>query len=100
MRHLVDGSALLVRHHPHHLGDDISGLAQHHPIADGQLLFVNEIFIMQGGAADGGTGQGDRLEQTGRRQHTGAPDVYLHIQQGGFLFLRRVFIGHGPFGEF
>ena len=37
MRHLVDGSALLVRHHPHHLGDDISGLAQHHPIADGQL---------------------------------------------------------------
>ena len=80
-----------------HLRDDVACLAHDDFIADGNLLFVNEVLVVQHRTADGGACQLNRLKNGSRCQRTGSSHLNLHIQQGGNLFLRRVFKGDCPF---
>ena len=64
----------MVRHSPRRVGndgddfgDDLAGLAQTHGVADADILFGNEVLVVQGGAADGRAREQDRLEHGRRR---------------------------------
>ena len=99
-RHLVRCTVRSVVLDPQHFGNDIPRFAHNDLVANADALFADKIFVVQRGTADGRTRQCHRFKHTGRCQYTGAPHLHLHIQQGGQLFLRRVFISHRPFGVF
>ena len=85
--------------HRHHLGDDLPGLAQHHPGPHADVLLRDEILVVEGGPADGSARQGHGLKTAGGGKHAGAAHVHLDIQQGGLFLLRGVLESLGPPGE-
>ena len=78
---------------PHHLRDDVAGLANHHRVADPDILLPQVILVMQGGPADRGTGHLDGLEQGERRDGAGTADIDHDVQDLGGLLLGRIFVG-------
>ena len=99
LRHFIGRGVFAVAHHGDDLRDDVAGLADDDRVADADILFGNEVLIVQRGAADRGAGKQRRPEHAGRRQNARAAHVDLDVEQRGFFFLRRVFIGDGPLGK-
>ncbi|KAF5034080.1 hypothetical protein DSECCO2_599960 [anaerobic digester metagenome] len=89
-----------VLNHREYLWDDLAGLAHQHNVANGNLLFVDKILIVQHRAGNGRACQRDRLKHRSRGQHAGAPHLDLNIQERRRLFLRRVFICNCPARKF
>src|SRR5438105_2749331 len=66
------------------LGDYHAGLADHDDVADTDVFASDFIFIVEGGARDGGALHEDRFKLGNGRQHACAPDLYSDRLQHGF----------------
>ena len=85
--------------HLQNLGDDLSGLANFHGVADADVLLGDKVLVVEGGVGHRGPGQTDRRYHGLGRQHAGAAHLYHDIPDHGLLDLRRILKGRGPPGE-
>ena len=61
-RHVkVTMAARLVFQHLHNFGDDVPAALHRYPVADAHAQAVDLVHVVQGGAADGGAADRDRL---------------------------------------
>ena len=86
--------------HTHHFGNDVTSLAHHNRITNGQLLFIDKVLVVQSRAANRGTGQCYRIKHARGSQHTGATHVNFHVTQNRLFLLGRILISDCPFREF
>ena len=89
-----------VRHNAHDLRDYIARFSYGDLVTDADILFGDEILIVERCAADCRARKQNRLKHGGRSEHARAPDTYLYVYKLCRLFLRRIFESHRPFGEF
>ena len=82
----------------HHGGDDFAALFHEHRIADADVLALDFILVVQGGAGDGGAGELHGLQLGHGGKHTGAAHLDGDAQQACFFLLRQVFERCGPAG--
>ena len=86
--------------HPHHLGDDLAGLAHHDRVAGMQIQLGEAVGVVEGGAAHRGAGQGHGLEFSHRCYGAGAAHLAAEPQQAAGGFLGGVLEGDGPARRF
>ena len=86
--------------HGQNLRDDLSRLLHQHRISDADVLFRDEILIVEGSTGDGGARQTHRGQYRLGRQDAGAPHLHHDVRHRGVFLLRGILIGHGPLGEF
>ena len=103
--HLRQGVGLrplraLCQIHGQNLRDDLSRLLHQHRISDADILFRDEILIVEGSIGDGGARQANRGQHCLGRQDAGAPHLHHDVRHRGVFLLRGILIGHGPLGEF
>ena len=90
-----------LRHiHGQDLRDNLPRLLNQHRVSDADVLFRDEVLVVQGGVGNGGARQPHRGQHRFRRQHTGAAHLDHDVRHRGIFLLRRILIGHGPLGEF
>ena len=76
--------------------NDLSGLFDEHGVADADVLPADVVFVVEGGAADGGSSQRDRLQFRDGCEDARPPDLHRDgPQQGGRAF-GGVFEGFRP----
>ena len=90
------GTVAQVDHRPEHLGDDVTGLADHHGVADQHALALDLRGVVQSGQADRRTGDPYRVHERERGDPAGAPDVDPDVTQDRLGLFRRVLVGHRP----
>ena len=86
--------------HGQNLRDDLSRLLHQHRISDADVLFRDEILIVEGSTGHGGARQTHRGQYRLGRQDAGAPHLHHDVRHRGVFLLRGILIGHGPLGEF
>ena len=83
-----------------HLGDHVSAALDFHPVADLHPESFDLVQVVQGGAANGGTSDGDRFQSRNRREFPGASDLNQNVLNLGDARASSVFVGNGPAGRF
>ena len=81
---------------PDHLGDDIPGATDHHLVADPYILAMYLVLVVEGGHADVGATNEDRLEDRERGRPTGPPNVDLDVVEPRDLLFRRELVRDRP----
>ncbi len=81
---------------PEDLGDDVTGLAQHHRVADEDALGLDHVLVVQRGELDLGAGDRDRLDLGVRRDPARAAHSHADVDELGVDLLRRVLVRDGP----
>ena len=89
-----------MRGHFQHFGDNIARFSDDDSVADGNVFFADEIFVVKRCAADGRAGKQYGGQHGCRCKHARSADVDFNIQQCGFFFFGRIFKSHRPFREF
>src|SRR5260221_7889775 len=82
--------------HFNNLRNDIASPLYHHLVADPDILAGDFVFIMQGGACDHDTTDGDRFEIGNRRQDAGTPHLDDDVVERGDGALGGKFVRDGP----
>ena len=77
-------------------GDHVAAALDFHPVADLYAQALDFVHVVQGGAADCGTADGNRLERGYRREFSRTPDLYQDIFNPGNARPRGVLVGDGP----
>ena len=72
---LASGRPALVAHLDH-LRDHVAGALDDHGIAEPDVLALDVVFVVQGGAGDHDAADGDRLERGHRCERAGAPHLH------------------------
>ena len=94
---LAQLTALAQRHDgPEDLGDHVSGLAQHHGVADEHALALDLAGVVQGGHRDRRAADQHGFHHRVRGDAAGSPDVDPDVQQEGIDLLRRILERDGP----
>src|SRR5262245_40090370 len=86
----------LVDDRPDDLGDHVTGLAEHHGVADQHALAGDLARVVQGGEGDRGPGDAYRLDLGVGGDPAGAPDVDPDVDEPGVDLLGRVLVGDRP----
>ena len=89
-----------VLQHLHDLGDNLPRLLYQHRVPDADVLFGDEVLVVEGGVGDGGARQANRLHHRLGGEHAGAPHLHHDVHHPGGLLLRRILVGRRPPGEF
>ena len=76
--------------------NDFSGLLDDDAVADADILPTEFVLVVEGGAADGGTGEEDGFEFGDGGQGAGAADLDGDGLEKGLGLLGSVLVGHGP----
>ena len=79
-----------------HLGDDVAGALDAHPVALADVLPRHLLAVVQGGAGDGDAADLDRQHDGDRGDHAGAADAGEDGEDAGDLLARRELEGEGP----
>ena len=88
----------LFRHHPEHFRDDFRSLVDDYMVPDPDVPFPDEIFVVEGGPADGAAGEPHRPGHCSRGQHPGASHLDHYVFQQSLRLFRRELVSHGPAG--
>ena len=96
---LALGAVTQVNDRAEHLGDHITGLADHHRVADQHTLAFDLGGVVQCRHAHRGSGDAHRSHERERGDASGAADVDLDIDQRGLGLFRRVLVRHRPPGR-
>ena len=83
-------------YHTFDLWDNLPRLIYDYRISDANVKVVNKILVMKSRPGNTGAAQPDRLKNGCRRDPTGAANRQFNVQDLAFLFLRWIFISHGP----
>ena len=86
----------LVAHNSQHLGDNLSSFVNNNPVANANILSLDEILVMQRGSANDAAAEPHRRQHSRRRKHTRAAYAPVDILQRSFRLFRRIFKGDGP----
>ncbi len=78
--------------------DDVTGPLQQNVVAQSQVLFTNEVLIVQTHAADHDAGQGDRLGLGHGGDGPDLANLVFHVQQAGRGLAGGEFVGDRPAG--
>ena len=90
----------LFRHDRKNFRDDLARLADGDGVADADILFGNEVLIVECCACDRCARQPDGADDSARRQDAGPPDLHDDVLHKGLTNFGRIFIGAGPAWEF
>ena len=82
-----------------HLGDHITGLADHHRVADQHTLAFDLRTVVQRRQAHRGPGDAHRGHERERGHPSGSAHVDPDVHQRGLGLLGRVLVGHRPPGR-
>ena len=85
-----------VKVHAHNLRNDLSRFLHDHGVADADILFRDEILVVQRGVGHGRARKAHRFDHRLWRQHTCTAHLHDDIHQLARLLLRRVLIGDCP----
>ena len=86
----------LVQNHRNHFGDHIASTAHDHGVTHPHILAAGFEFVVQRGIGDRDAAHKHRRQFGHGGQFACTPHLHIDGQHGGHLFLRRVFVGHGP----
>ena len=90
------GSGALVCYDGYHFGDDIARAPYNDGIAHAHVFALHLVFIMQGGVGYGYAAYKHGRELGYRGELAGAAHLHVNGLHHGDLFLRGVFVRHGP----
>jgi len=76
--------------------DDFTGLFDDDDVADADVLSAEFVFVVEGGAADGGTGDEDGFEFGDGGEGAGASHLDGDAEESGLGLFRSELVGHGP----
>ena len=85
-----------------HLDDgrnDLSSLLDDYGVADADVLPLDFLLVVQGGARDGGAGNQHRLQLRHRCQNAGATDLDGDVLEHGLHLFRQELVGSRPAGR-
>ena len=82
----MSGRPALVAHLDH-LRDDVAGALHDHGVADPDVLALDVVFVVQGGAGDHDAADGHRLERRDRREGAGATHLHRDPDHPGLRLL-------------
>src|SRR6516162_644092 len=85
-----------IEHHRDDLRDHIAGALHDDGIADADILTGDLVLIVQGGALDDDTADGDRLEHRDRSERALAANLDRDVAQHRLRLLRREFLRDRP----
>ena len=74
----------------------ITGTANHHGVTYTHIFAPGFVLVVQRGVGNGHAAHKHGRELGHGRELASAPHLHLNGLHGGELFLRRVFVGHGP----
>ena len=94
--HPVDVRRTLFLQRAHNLGNDITGAADDHLIADAHILALDLVHVVQRGIGHGDPADKHRGQPRHRGQCPGAPDLEFHIQQAGAGLFGRKLVRNRP----
>ncbi len=77
-------------------GDHVAAALDFDPVADFHAEALDVVHVMQGGAADRGAADGDRLQRRHGREFSGASDLHQDVFDLGDAAARGIFVGDGP----
>ena len=84
-----------VRHHAHHLRDDVPGAAHDDGVADAHVLAPHLVLVVERRVRHGHAAHEHRLEARHRRHGAGPPHLDVDAEQLGRHFLGRELVRHG-----
>ena len=90
----------LLQDHAQYLRDDLPRFADAQGIPDADILFRDEILVVEGGVHHRGARQAHRVEDRLGGKHPRSSHLHHDLPQHAFLHFRRIFIGDGPSGGF
>jgi hypothetical protein len=79
-----------------YFGDHVAGAFDENDVADLNAQAFDLIFVVQSGSRDSNTTDADRLQDSGRRDSTGASHVHLNAIDASLLLTRGEFESDGP----
>ena len=82
--------------HPSDFGDHVAAALDFHPVANLHAQALDFVHVVQSGAADRGSADGNRLQCRDRREFSGASDLHQDVFDLRDARARRVFVGDGP----
>ncbi|SKS37313.1 Uncharacterised protein [Mycobacteroides abscessus subsp. abscessus] len=85
-----------IGYRPQHFGNHVTGLANHHRVADQHTLALDLGGIVQGRQRHRGSGHLDRSHVRERGDPPGAAHAHPDVEQLGCRLLRRVLVGDSP----
>ena len=86
------------QHRAQHLGDDVSGLADHDGVAGAHVLGGHLVGVVEGGGGDRRAAHEHRLQPGERCGLAAGTDRHLDVEQRGGALLGRQLVGDRPAG--
>ena len=85
----------LFLHDADHLGDHVAALLDHHQVADADVLALDLVGVVEGGALHRGARHRHRIEDGHRRDRPGAAHLQADLEEPGADLLGGELEGHG-----
>src|SRR6476660_4485757 len=96
VKELVPARMVLVFDHPIDFGDDVAAALDFYPVANLHSQALDFVHVVESGAADGSSPDGDRFQRRNRREFSGASDLYQDVLDLCDSSTSCVFVGDGP----
>ena len=80
----------------HHFGNHVTGATHDYRVADSNILALDLVLVVQGRVRDRNAADKYRLETRDRCQGSGAPDLYIDVDEPGHFFFRRELVRDRP----